>query len=159
MLYDDPVEVSPNRPWGDPGAFDQQPSRARRPVWQKVLLWFPNRFLDLIDVFKVDVGVGPAYGGVVRVTKWGQVGHRTMAPVSLRLGNFGRELPGLVETTNESGIGAGFVKSKDRKICSGELGIGLDALIAGAYVGLCADQLADFIGGIFFLDFKEDDLE
>jgi hypothetical protein len=52
-----------------------------------------------------------------------------------------------------------FTESKDRNICSSEVGLGADVIIVGAYGGICLEEVADFIGGIFMLDFKKDDLE
>ena len=40
--------------------------------------YFTDRAMDLVDIFKFDVGVGPAWGVVARVTEYGQVGIRTM---------------------------------------------------------------------------------
>lgn len=128
------------------------------PVWSQILLWLPNRVLDLIDVFRVDVGVGPSFGAVVRVTKYGQIGYRQMAPASLRVGDFGRQLPALIETSNEFGVGPAYVDSADRKVCDGEIGLGADVLVAGAYGGVCVDEFADFLAGLFFIDLKDDDI-
>ena len=50
-----------------------------------------------------------------------------------------------------------FSRSKDRSVCPGEIGLGVD-LFLGVYAGICVDELADFATGIFFLDIKDDDL-
>ena len=161
MLYvfsafaqDQPVSASPKPGWGDFQVVEEDTSVS---WWEEVLLWPINRILDLLDVFRVDVGVGGAYGGVLRLTEYGQAGYRQMAPGSLRVGLFGRDWPVLVETSNEIGAGPAFVQSKDRKICSTEIGVGVD-LIAGGYGGICLEELVDFVGGVFFLDMKDDDL-
>jgi hypothetical protein len=106
----------------------------------------------------VDVGVGPSAGAVLRVTEWGQLGYRQMYPASVRVGDFGREFPAIIETSNELGAGPAFIQSKDRQVCSGEIGVGLDVFVAGAYAGVCVDEFADFLGGILFIDFKNDDM-
>lgn len=157
-VIDDGPEVaaSPKEGWGD---FPIVEEPAPRPVWQKLILWVPNRIMDLIDVFRVDVGVGPAFGAVARVTKYGQVGYRSMSPGSLRIGDFGREAPVMLESSNEFGIGPGFVKSKDRKVCYAEVGAGADLFVAGAYAGICGEELVDFIAGLFFLDTMHDDID
>lgn len=128
------------------------------PIWSQVLLWIPNRILDLLDVFRIDVGMGPSFGAVVRVTKYGEIGYRQMAPASLRVGDFGRQMPFLIESSNEFGVGPAYVDSSDRKICPGEIGLGADVLVAGAYGGVCVDEFADFLAGIFFIDLKDDDI-
>ena len=148
------VPTSPKDPWVDLAA-DQL---GKGGSWGSDVLWYiPNRILDLIDIFRVDVGVGPSVGGVVRITKYAQFGYREMLPASVRVGYLGRRAPVLIETSNEFGIGPAFVESADREICPAEIGVGADVILAGVYGGVCLDQIVDFIGGIFFIDFKEDD--
>ncbi len=151
----DNVAASPKSPWGDFEVMEEHET----PWWAQALLWIPNRVLDLIDVFRVDAGIGPAAGGVIRITKYGQVGIRQVAPFSLRVGDFGREAPIMVERSNEFGIGPTFVNSRDRDVCTGEIGVGADVLIVGAYGGICVEELADFLAGLFFIDLMKDDLE
>lgn len=153
--YKELVPVSPKDGWE---ALQPTQKEEGSPFWSQVLLWLPNRVLDLIDVFRIDVGVGPSFGAVVRVTKYGQVGFREVMPASIRVGDFGRQMPVLLETSNEFGVGPAYVDSADRKVCDGELGVGADALVAGAYAGVCVDEFADFLAGIFFIDLKDDDL-
>lgn len=151
------IEQSPKRGWDDVPSDkeeDESPSTLRQ-----IALWLPNRILDLIDIFRIDLGVGPAAGGVIRITPHAQAGIRTMAPTSLRVGDFGRDVPFKLEHSNEFGIGPAFVQSKDREVCPGEVGIGLDLFLIGGYGGLCFDELADFVGGIFTYDMKDDDLK
>jgi tyrosyl-tRNA synthetase len=153
---DKEVAVSPKPGWGD---FTVVEEKEDYTWWQKTLLWFPNRILDFIDIFRVDVGVGPALGGVIRITKYGQAGYRRMSPASLRFGGFGRNAPFVMESSNEFGIGPGYVKSKDREVCGGEIGAGADLFLVGAYVGFCPEELVDFVGGIFTFDIMDDDFK
>lgn len=149
------VPTSPKEAWRD---LETVQVNDGTPWWADVLLYIPNRVLDLIDIFRVDVGVGASVGGVVRVTKYVQGGYRQMLPVSLRVGDFGRQFPVMVESANEIGISPVFKQSADRDVCEAELGLGLDVLLLGGYGGLCLDEVADFVGGIFLIDFKGDDL-
>ncbi len=153
--YADVVPASPKEPWND---FKPVHENEGTPWWAHILLWVPNRVLDIVDIFRVDVGVGPAVGGVIRVTEYAQAGVRTMMPASLRIGDFGRELPITLEASNEFGISPAFRQSKDRNVCPGEVGAGADLLIVGAYGGVCLDEVVDFVAGIFFLDPKDDDI-
>lgn len=127
--------------------------------WQRAILWVPNRILDFIDIFRVDVGVGPAAGGVVRLSSSAQFGYRTMQPFSLRLGDFGREAPIKVETQDEYGAGESYTNSEDRPVCRGEVGIGLDLLLVSGYMGICFDQVVDFGAGLIMLDPADDDYD
>lgn len=157
--FDDKLEMVPTSPkeaWTDPSLIDQEEESS----WVRdTLLYIPNRVLDLIDIFRIDVGVGASVGGVVRITEYAQAGYRQMAPVSLRVGDFGRTFPVMVESSSEIGVSPAFKQSADRDVCEAEVGLGLDVLIVGGYGGVCLDELADFIGGIFLIDFKDDDLQ
>jgi hypothetical protein len=153
--YKELVPVSPKDGWDK---LEPTQKAEGSPFWSQLLMWLPNRVLDLIDVFRFDVGVGPSFGAVVRVTKYGQVGFREVMPASVRVGDFGRQMPFLLETSNEFGVGPAYVDSADRKVCDGEIGLGADALVAGAYAGVCVDEFADFLAGIFFIDLKDDDI-
>jgi len=150
------VSTSPKDGWGDFTLIDNKKS-SRKPFWMDILLWVPNRVLDFVDIFRVDVGVGPAVGGVVRLTEYGSFGARIIAPASVRFGLFGRQSPLVIENSSEFGIGPAFVSSKKRNTCKGEIGLGLDLLIFGANAGICIDELADFVAGIFFFDIMNDD--
>ncbi len=122
------------------------------------LLYIPNRVLDFIDIFRFDVGVGPAIGAVVRFTPNGQAGLRFLMPVSARVGLRGRKSPVFIEHSNEMGIGPFFLGSDDRKPTPVEVGLGADLFLAGAYVGVSIDSIFDFIGGFVGFDISEDDL-
>ena len=126
-------------------------------TWKTVLLYIPNRIVDFLDIFRVDIGVGPAVGGVMRLTKWGQAGYRDFYPGSVRIGLNGRRSPVFVEHRREAGLGTDYRPSSDRDVTPGEFGVGVDLLVAGAYIGVSADELIDFFGGIFCLDPSNDD--
>ena len=145
--------VSPNEPWQ---TLPSNTAADERPWWAAVLAWVPNRAMDIIDIFRVDVGVGAAAGGVLRISKGGQVGYRAVSS-SVRIGDFGRTAPVIVETHDEGGAGPDFVQSKDRPVCQGEVGLGLD-LGVGAYAGVCLEEVLDAVAGVFFLDPMGDDI-
>ena len=153
-LAQESAPASPKPGWGE---FEVVEEKVERSIWLEIALWPVNRFLDLIDIFRVDVGVGGATGGVVRITEYGQAGYRSISPGSVRVGGFGRDWPAMLETSSEFGIGPTFVQSKDREVCTGEIGVGADLFI-GAYLGLCVEEVADFVTGLFFLDIMDDDL-
>lgn len=152
----DKVIASPKDGW----AALPTPETVEEPsTLRQVLLWLPNRVIDLFDIFRVDVGVGPAAGGVIRVSKYAQAGYRQMLPVSARVGLMGRRAPVMLENANELGVSPLYVHNSNRKVCPGEVGIGLDLFIAGGYAGICVDEAVDFLGGIFTLDPKDDDFK
>ncbi len=146
--------VSPNSPWPE-NIFEQQPEEEHS-LGYKILLWVPNRVLDFIDIFKFDVGAGPAVGGVIRISRYAQAGFRTVAPLSVRVGLMGRRLPFMVETSSEIGVSPAFKQSHDRDVCAAEIGLGVD-LFLGVYGGVCLDETFDFISGLFLVDLQGDD--
>lgn len=150
------VAVSPKEPWED---FEIVEEEVGLPWWKDVLLWFPNRIMDLVDVFRVDVGAGTSAGAVLRLSKYGQVGYRQISSKSVRIGDFGRHMPYLIERTSEGGVGPFYENSKERRVCTGEVGLGIDFFVAGAYAGICVEELADFVAGLFFIDLRGDDID
>lgn len=154
---------SPKQGWDQGGltsraaADEERAEREDRSLITDVLLWLPNRLLDATDIVRADVGVGLAGGAVVRVTRPLQAGVRFVTPASARVGLMGRRAPLMIESSSEFGIGPAFKGSKDRKVCVAEVGIGVD-LIAGAYLGICADAIPDFLAGFLFFDPSDDDL-
>lgn len=129
------------------------------PIWADLLLWVPNRLMDIVDIFKIDVGIGPAFGAVARITDNAQIGYRQMLPLSVRGGIAGRSSPFFVESGVDIGVSPVFRNSQGRKVCPGEVGVGADLLIVGGYGGICVDEVVDFLGGIIFLDPLDDDLK
>ena len=127
--------------------------------WRGALLYLPNRLFDFIDIFRIDVGVGVGYGGVIRPTKYLQAGYREFEPGMLRVGLMGRRYPFLIEEKDESGFGRSLTLKSKRKISKGELGVGVDLGIIGGYGGVCLDSAADFILGIIGIDFEDDDFQ
>lgn len=123
----------------------------------KVLLWVPNRVVDFIEIFRADVGVGPALGAVLRVTDYGKIGARVVTPVSLRVGLFGRNWPFLIEHSNELGVGPLYLESGEREVTPLEVGAGFDFFLFGAYAGVSFDEAADFLSGIVGEDISDDD--
>jgi len=148
----DLVQASPNRAWNDiENRTEDTPS-----VASKILLWLPNRIVDFLDIFRVDVGLGTGYGGVVRLTPHAQFAYRKLEPGSVRAGLFGRDLPIRFESGVELGYPTDFRSSVGRSPTPGEFGIGLDLLV-GAYAGVCVDELFDFAGGLVGFDPQNDD--
>jgi hypothetical protein len=149
------IPASPQAGWADLSQIHFQEA----PLWKKILLWPVNRILDVVDIFRIDAGLGWSTGAVVRVSQYAQFGRRHLDPGSVRLGVFGRHFPVRFENEDEFGAGPNFHNSKDRPICPGELGFGIDLLIPSLYFGICMDELADATLGLVGIDFQQDDLE
>ena len=134
------------------GGGEAKPSTISR-----VLLYIPDRIMDLFDIFRLDIGIGPSLGGVVRVTKYAQAGYRQMLPFSLRAGLAGRHSPVFIESSNEFGAGPAFVSSSDRHVERAEVGLGVDLLVAGVYFGIDFGAVPDFFAGFVGFDPSKDD--
>ena len=146
--------VSPKRAWGE---FEVVEEEGEASPFRQTILWIPNRILDFIDIFRIDLGIGASIGGAVRLTEHANLSHRRMHPASLRVGGFGRDWPFLWEDVDDVSFGENKHISEKRTICPGEFGASIELGIVGGYSGICLDELFDFLGGIFLFDFKEDD--
>jgi hypothetical protein len=158
-LMAEPVEPIPDHILASPKpGWNELPQPSQQSLGYKLLMWVPNRFLDLWDVFKIDLGAGPSLGATVRLTRYVQVTSRKFAPASLRLGLMGRRFPIMLESSDEQGV-APFIyqTSRQRDICSYEVGAGLELVLIGGYVGFCPEEIFDFLGGIFLIDLEQDD--
>jgi hypothetical protein len=154
----DLVQTSPKPAWAPYPKGQLNSDYESEATWRHVAYWLPNRLLDFLDIFRLDLGVGPATGAVVRLSKYAQAGVRDMNPASLRIGLMGRRAPIMLEKSNEIGVGPGFNESSQRQICKAEVGLGLDPIIVGIYAGICLDEALDFGVGLFGYDYLGDDL-
>ena len=109
--YNKPAHGKPGRKVGK--------GSGRTSVWRRAALYLPNRFLDLIDVFKCDIGAGVGYGAVLRPSRPLQIGYRELNPGMLRLGLMGRRAPVLMEERTESGFGADYGPKQGRVVSPG----------------------------------------
>ena len=150
----DQVETSPKSPWGE---FQVIKERENPSVFWQLLTYVPNRLLDAIDCLRMDLGVGQAAGAMLQVTDSAALGYRYFAGPSYRLGLMGRQAPWLVENQTESALGPWGERAELRDRCKLELGLHLDIGVGG-YIGLCPDQLWDFVTGFAFADPSQDDL-
>lgn len=133
-------------------------SKKGRSFLVSALLYIPNRVLDILDIVRFDVGVGPAVGGVIRVTPYAQAGARFMMPLSVRAGLRGRKSPVFIEHTSEVGVGPLYLDSSQRKATPLEIGAGVDLFLFGVYFGISVDSIFDAVLGFVGVDISDDDL-
>lgn len=136
-----------------------------RPSWGwRLLCYAPNRVMDLVDIFRLRLRVGPGLAANVRLTDYGAFyvgqydsiyaglpGPRT--PHRLRL-PVGREsLKGIVlvgvDATDETRHGPEYGAA--------EVDAGFQLLLAGAEAGVDVVEFIDFLGGWVFWDLRGDD--
>jgi hypothetical protein len=141
-----------------PKSASTKSKKEDRSFFVSALLYIPNRVLDILDIFRFDVGVGPAVGAVVRVTPHAQAGMRLLMPVSLRAGLRGRKSPVFVEHTSEMGVGPLYLDSAQREPTPLEIGAGVDLFLVGFYLGISVDSIFDAVLGFVGIDISDDDL-
>lgn len=120
------------------------------------LLYIPNRFMDLVDIFRLSIGVGEGWGANFRATELLTAGVSDYD--TIRFGMRGREMPRYEESVEEQCIGLfGFRAGRfDRDPY--ELAITGHAAYAGLEAGLDLDEIADFLLGFVCIDYREDDM-
>lgn len=127
-----------------------------------ILLYPVNRVLDLLDIFRVNVGVGPGFGLNLRATKFVQVGLENYFSVRAGLGKRGGLLVpryGLFYTETElltMGVGPLYTGGWQRGMT--EVGGTAHLGIVGVDAAIDLSEILDFLGGFVFIDFKGDDL-
>jgi hypothetical protein len=129
------------------------------------LLYIPNRVLDILDIIRLRVRVGPGIAVGVRATKVAQAYLGTYASVYAglpgpRLRSFPKSPIGLesnngvslsvVDATVGGGIGPDYSPT--------EFGAGLHLGIIGFDFGIDPLEIVDFATGILTIDVREDDL-
>lgn len=129
------------------------------------LLYIPNRVLDVLDIFRCRVRVGPGIAAGVRATEIAEVYAGTYASVYAGLpGPRMRSTPKLpigleshngasvsvADATIDGGIGPDYSPT--------EFGLGAQLGIVGFDFGFDPVEVADFLTGIFTIDLRDDDL-
>jgi len=134
-------------------------------VWGQSLLYPWNRFLDILDFVRLNVGIGPAIGGNIRITRWLSFGleagnsRHFGLPGSHRNGWFlqrkwfWKDRNPWRRTVGLKGFGTP-IKPRRKEW---EVGATLHGFIGTLDVAIDFLALGDFILGIFFLDPEFDD--
>ena len=145
--------------WFQEGEEEDEPGFIHR-----LIFYLPNRVLDLIDIFRLRLRVGPGFGVGARATEAIDVYFGGYASVWVGLpGPRNRKLPKLpiglesksgvelsvVDASIEGGIGPDYGP--------GELGADVQLLVVGVAVGVDPVDALDFLLGILTLDLRGDD--
>ena len=141
-----------------------QETHEEKGLGHRLLLYLPNRVLDVLDVVRVRVRIGPGLAISARATEWASVflGGYTSAYVGLP-GPRGRaELPGLCGREIETGvrllvIGETTQGENSPRYAPDEVGVGAQIGILGADAGASPAELLDLVAGLFLIDLRNDD--
>lgn len=126
---------------------------------KKILLYLPNRILDLLEVVRLGVHVGPGIGLDLRITKLVQLAADTSANVGVAWqGRDKLPLVGQIYHTTAIGpvrVGAGV--GLRYKHTLSEISITANIGLAGLFVAYDSVELLDFLFGWTTYDLKKDD--
>jgi hypothetical protein len=138
---------------------EEEPGASPVEIGHVVLMYLPNRVLDVFDMARAGVNVGPGIGAQVKATDNAQVTYITRTSAGAGLQSL-RHLPGYASIETRTGVGP--------LEAGGNLGIGwyqsptdirieLHPFLVGAHVAIDPVEIADFILGIFTVDIRKDD--
>jgi hypothetical protein len=136
-----------------------------RSIAHQLILWAPNRVLDVFDIVRVRLRAGFGFGLGVRATKYldayagsyttvyaGLPGPRCRripkSPVGLESYNGAKA--SVIDLTVDGGIGPGYSPT--------EFGGGFQLILLGIDIGVDPFEIIDFAGGIILWDPRKDDL-
>jgi len=127
---------------------------------KKILLYLPNRILDLLEVVRLGVHVGPGIGLDVRVTRFIQLAADTSADVGVAWqGRDKLPVVGQIYHTTALGpvrVGAGT--GLRYKHTASETSLVANAGLVGFLAAYDSMELLDFVFGWTTYDLKKDDL-
>jgi len=148
-----------------PTEEEKAPAHESHSAIHKIALYIPNVILDLFDVVRLRVRVGPGIAADVRATKLASVfvgsygsvyaglpGPRNRRKPKLPIGLESRSglQVSVVDGTADTNIGPDYGPT--------EIGLGVHVLIIGVDVGVEPLELLDFVTGLVFIDLRDDDL-
>jgi hypothetical protein len=124
--------------------------------WRTAAWYLPNRVLDLLDIFKLNLSGGLGGGVDLRITRLFEAGFSDYNVV--RVGLNGRRIPVYREKLDESSITLFGITSGMRTRDPWEVGGTLHFVVLGAEAAFNVKSALDFVGGFFLLDLEDDDL-
>jgi len=133
-------------------------------IGHKMLFYIPNRVLDLIDIFRLRVKVGPGVSGSLRLTSVAAfyAGTHNTVYVGLPGPRCAQQKPRPWGREKEKGIILFGVDATDDSLFESEhspseIGLGLHLLVVGLDAGIDPVEIGDFLSGIIGRDPKGDD--
>jgi hypothetical protein len=148
------------------GATEQKepsPEEPRKPkgrsIFTHILLYIPNRVVDVFDIVRAGVSVGPGIGVDLTATQYLNVSLLAKTSVGLGFQTF-RHLPAEAAATTAVGIGP-FKADPEAGLAwhrsPGDIRVELHALLVGAHACVEPFEIFDLIVGFLFFDPVGDD--
>jgi len=149
-------------------ALDERPaspvSRSAPGLTHRIVWYLPNRTMDLLDLFRARVRIGPGFAFNVRVTEHADAFNGTYYTGFIGLPGPRMEplLPAPLGLECEKGIKLLGVDATDDMnhepgYAPTEVDVGLHLLVAGAEVGFDPVEMGDFLVGWLLIDPRGDD--
>jgi hypothetical protein len=140
-------------------------SREQHSLGHQLVMYIPNRVFDVLDIVRARVRIGPGIAVSARATELVDfyAGSYTSLWVGLHGPRLTPTLPLPVGTEALSGIeiaGASDVtEGPDAPVYGlAEVGVGVQAVLAGVDVGVSPVEVLDLVAGFLFFDITGDDL-
>ena len=148
---DEPKEASKKK--------SEEESESGRSAAHVILLYIPNRFLDLFDMVRFGIDVGPGIGAIITPTEYLQVSFLTRISAGVGFQTF-RHLPFKAGADSEVGFGILTIEANPginwyRNVW--DLRVELHVLLVGGHVAVNPAEIADFILGFTTIDIMGDD--
>ena len=152
-------------------AFDADAATAAAPMQEEessdggtatlhtILMYIPNRVLDLFDIARAGVNAGPGIGGKAKATDAAQAEFMSRTSVGVGLQSL-RHLPlsaglesaaGAGPVSVEGGIGPSWYQS------TSDFRLEIHPLIVGAHAAIDPVEILDFFAGFLTIDVRKDD--
>ncbi|MCU0600002.1 MAG: hypothetical protein MUE70_12215 [Desulfobacterales bacterium] len=146
-------------------ASEVQEEKTGHGFGHKLLLYLPNRVLDIFDFARLRLRVGPGFAVGARATKpvsvfvggyasvyAGLPGPRLEPTVKLPVGmeNYGGVSVSVADATSDGYFGPNYSPT--------EIGAGFQLLIIGIDIGVDPVEVLDLATGFLFIDLRGDDL-
>ncbi|HKE00146.1 MAG TPA: hypothetical protein VKE69_03995 [Planctomycetota bacterium] len=137
----------------------EEPAKESRPVLWTILMYVPNRILDIFDIARFGVEVGPGIGFDLEVTEALRVAAMTRATVGLGYQTL-RHMP--IKSAAETYAGVGPI---DLGVSPGmnwwrnfwDVRADVQVALVGAHVAVNPAEIADAVLGFFLIDIMDDD--
>lgn len=130
----------------------------------KTAFYLPNRIFDLMDIFRLRLGVGPGLSAGARATELAQayIGAQTSVYVGLPGPRQSASIPFPVGLESHNGVAIGPIDATANlwagpNYSATEIGASVFPFIFGLDFGLDPWEIVDFGVGIFGFDLRDDD--
>lgn len=142
----------------------EEPAKEGPSVAHRILLYIPNRVLDVFDMVRARVRLGPGIAVGARVTDYADFYVGSYLSVYAGLpGPRCRRMPRLpVGLETQTGVEVSVADAAtglglDPGYSKTEIGLGAHVLLIGADIGIDPVEIVDFLGGFFLWDPRKDD--